>query len=76
MQEPMKALEFEARLNPDHTLTVPAELAAQLPGGAPVRVLLLVPAADEEQEWKRLAAEQFFKGYAEGDAIYDELSGG
>ncbi len=27
----------------------------------------------EEQAWQRLVTEQFFKGYAESDSIYDEL---
>lgn len=26
----------------------------------------------EESDWKHLSAEQFFKGYSEADAIYDE----
>ena len=72
----MKTLEFRARLNPDHTLTVPAELVAQLRPEQPVRVILLVPAVGEDQEWARLTAEQFMKGYADSDAIYDELPAG
>lgn len=28
---------------------------------------------DEDAEWERLTAEEFLKGYAECDAIYDEL---
>jgi hypothetical protein len=27
----------------------------------------------EEQDWQRLVTEQFFKGYAESDSIYDSL---
>jgi hypothetical protein len=78
----MKALEFEATLDKDGVLKIPADVAARMPLGAPVRVLLLVqePADDEadERAWKRFGAEQFLKGYAPEDAIYDrydELSG-
>jgi len=28
--------------------------------------------SSEEIDWKHLSAEQFFKGYSEADAIYDE----
>ena len=28
----------------------------------------------EEQAWQRLVTEQFFKGYAESDSIYDQLA--
>lgn len=78
----MKALEFEAQINPDHTLSVPPIMADQLPPGRPVRVLLLVAESAQEQEeaeeraWKHMAAEQFLKGYDESDAIYDQLPGG
>jgi hypothetical protein len=27
---------------------------------------------DEEADWQRLTVEQFFQGYCEGDAIYDD----
>jgi hypothetical protein len=72
----MKTLEFEAPLNPDQTLTVPPALADQVPLGRTVRVLLLVADSDEEKDWNQLTAAEFFKGYADGDAIYDELPSG
>jgi hypothetical protein len=76
MNEPVKPLEFAARLNDDRTLTVPPEVAAQLPPGRPLRVLLLVDDSEDERDWVRMATEEFLKGYAESDAIYDELHGG
>ena len=72
----MKALEFWAHVNPDHTLAVPPEVAVHIQPEQPVRVILLIPELDEDKEWTCLAAEQFLKGYAESDAIYDELSVG
>ncbi len=33
-------------------------------------------ARGEDQAWAHLTAEQFLKGYAKSDAIYDELSAG
>jgi hypothetical protein len=72
----MKALEFRATPNPEGTLSLPKEVAAQLPVGQPVRILVLVEDADEEQDWSRLTAEQFLAGYAPEDAIYDHLPPG
>lgn len=72
----MKTLEFRASLNPDHTLTVPPEVAAQLHAEQPVQVILLLSESDEDRAWGHLAAEQFLMGYATSDAIYDELSAG
>jgi hypothetical protein len=72
----MKALEFEATPTPEHTLPIPAAVAALIPPGRTVRVLLLVGEdEDEEREWKRLTAGQFAKGYAESDAVYDQFLG-
>jgi hypothetical protein len=72
----MKALEFLTPINPDSTLTVPSEIAAQLPQGLAVRVLLLLPEDNENQEWAKLTAEQFLQGYAASDRLYDSLAAG
>jgi hypothetical protein len=73
----MLAHEFESHIKPDGTLAVPAEIAAQIPQGESIRVIVLVETAEEEDAaWRRLTTEQFFKGYAEEDAVYDDLSAG
>ncbi|MGH7225627.1 MAG: hypothetical protein ACRELF_20610, partial [Gemmataceae bacterium] len=59
----------------DHTLPIPAAVAAELPSGQTVRILVLVPDSSEDADWARLTTEQFLKGYADSDAIYDQLSG-
>ena len=72
----MKAIEFETQVGPDRTLTIPPSVMAAIPIGQPVRVLILIPEADIDQEWERLAAEDFGQGYSETDAVYDQLSTG
>lgn len=71
----MKAMAFETRVNPDHTLPIPSSVAEELPAGQAVRVIVLLPDSSEDADWARLTAEQFLKGYDDSDAIYDELSG-
>lgn len=70
----MKAFEFQASLNANQTLPVPQEVAAQLQSQQAVHVILLVPESPEDAAWQELTTEQFLKGYAESDAIYDQLS--
>jgi hypothetical protein len=70
----MKALEFETRMSPNATLSIPSDVAAQIQPEQQIRVLLLVPEADDASEWSRLTVAQFLKGYDEMDAIYDDLS--
>jgi hypothetical protein len=71
----MKAFEFSAQVTSQETLQIPPEVASQLREGQPVRVLLLVGEAEEDADWARLTAEQFLRGYDDGDAIYDNLPG-
>lgn len=71
----MKALEFKAQVTPDCTLSVPSSVASEVPSGQTVRVLLLIPDSTEDADWERLGVTEFLKGYAESDAIYDQLSG-
>ncbi len=37
-------------------------------------IVLVEEDPTEDEDWNRMAIEQFFKDDAEGDAIYDELS--
>jgi hypothetical protein len=69
----MKALEFRTQITAENTLALPPEISAQLSPDQTVRVLLLVSGVEEKEDWNRLTAEQFLMGYAESDAIYDQL---
>ena len=68
-------MEFQALLNSDGTLAIPASLLSAVPVGQTVRVIVLVPENETDEEWEQLAAEDFGKGYAETDAVYDQLPG-
>jgi len=69
----MKALEFQSRINADATLSVPPEVARQLPSDQPLRVLLLLAEDADAAGWERLAAQELLAGYTESDAIYDQI---
>jgi hypothetical protein len=70
----MKAVTFPSELRPDGTLSVPANAADKIPRGQAIQVLVLLADDPEDQEWEQLAATDFGMGYAESDAIYDQLS--
>jgi hypothetical protein len=69
----VRSLEFEAKLDSGATLKVPDDFAAQIGTDQPVRVILVLPDSTEEQDWRRLATEQFLRSYAAGDSIYDNV---
>ena len=72
----MNVFDFEASLNQENTITVPANVVQQLKPGQVVRVILLAQESEEDQAWKQLAAEEFLKGYEARDSIYDQLPSG
>ena len=72
----MKKFEFQARVNDDETVNIPADIAAQIERNSPVCVVMLIPDQGEDGQWADFTAEQFLQGYADSDAIYDDVSTG
>lgn len=72
----MPTWQFDSFLNPNQTVAVPPDIAAQLPTDQTVHVVLVAGQPSDEVSWDRLAAEQFLEGYAPGDDIYDQIPTG
>ena len=61
---------------PRGRLELPEALTKLSPANQVVRVIILLnePTEREDEEaWTRLTAEQFFAGYSEADAVYEEI---
>ena len=74
----MKAYEFNAKITADGKLEYPEKLLQDLPPNQEVRMIILInenPQMDiaENNEWSRLATEQFFADYSEDDQIYNHI---
>ncbi len=67
----MKAVEFTAVLGPEPVLTIPSEIAAQLPKQGNARVIILTSEDSEEAEWRMGAYEQFVREDPPEDSVYD-----
>ncbi len=69
----MQAVEFMSEVTESGEVPVPRQVAIKLPHAKKVRVILLFSSGEtDDADWSHLAAEQFLKGYAPGDAIYDK----
>lgn len=68
----MKAVEFEGRLAPTEQISVPGEIARQIPAGSNVRVILLWDDS-AEADWRNLARERFAEAYSPEDSVYEKL---
>ena len=67
----MRALEFTTNLSGDSVLSIPKDVADQLPKEGRARVLLLVDDDTEDTQWRRSAYEQFMRDDAPEDSVYD-----
>ncbi|MEI7489312.1 MAG: hypothetical protein WCJ72_18240 [Chryseobacterium sp.] len=70
----MKALEFNTKLK-NNTIQIPEDMktAFKSSRNKNVRVIVLIDEndANDEKEFKNLAAQQFLNGYADSDSVYD-----
>ena len=74
----MRTLEFKARMTNEMTLAVPEHLAAAIPDGEDLHVILLLespgdPDQADSDAWRNLSARNLLEAYAPEDSIYDRL---
>lgn len=67
----MQAIEFTTELSDSATLSIPRELADQLPKTGTARVIVLTEATTDDETWRLGAYEQFLRDDSPEDAIYD-----
>lgn len=71
----MKAVEFTSQIN-NNLIQVPKEFEKEIKSvmNKSIRVILLIDeqVVYEENQIKSMVREEFFKGYAKSDTIYDE----
>ena len=68
----MKAIEFEGALNSSGQITVPPEVARQLPHGESLHIVLQWDMAGDDA-WSTLGRQRFEAAYADEDAVYEQL---
>ncbi len=69
----MNAVEFTTELSGAAVLSIPREIAAQLPKSGKARIIVLTDDATDEAEWRAGAYEQFLRDDSAEDAVYDSL---
>jgi hypothetical protein len=69
----MKIADFRGELAPNGQIAVPPEIAAQVPPGAQIQVVLQWGISQEDAVWSVAGRRQFEAAYADDDAIYETL---
>ena len=67
----MQAIEFTTELSESRTLSIPQDVAAQIPRSGKARVIVLTDDLPDDAGWRLGAYEQFLRDDAPEDAIYD-----
>jgi len=67
----MNAVEFTTELGEQPVVTIPKEVAAQLPKSGQARIIILTAEEPEDAQWRSGAYEQFMRDDAPEDAVYD-----
>ncbi|HEV7404907.1 MAG TPA: hypothetical protein VGO11_18335 [Chthoniobacteraceae bacterium] len=67
----MHAIEFTTELSDSRLLSIPQEVAEQLPKTGRARVIVLTEELTADADWRLGAYQQFLRDDAPEDAIYD-----
>ena len=65
----MQAIEFSAEVR-GNTLTIPADVASQLPASVHARVILLLDGDAEDKSWREASYRQFLRDDVAEDAAF------
>jgi len=67
----MKSVDFRGEITPTGQISVPPEIAAQVPPGEKVAVVLAWGASEEDNAWRAAGRRQFESAYAPDDSVYE-----
>lgn len=69
----MTSADFTSEPAPNGQIFVPPEIAAQVPRGKQIHVVLLWGASADEALWQAAARTRFEAAYAANDSVYESL---
>ena len=67
----MNAVEFTAELSEQPVLSIPSEIAEQLPKAGKARVIVLTGETEDDADWQAAAYEAFLRDDSPEDAVYE-----
>ena len=73
MEFEMKNADFRSELTPNGQITVPPEIAAQVPPGAQIQVVLWWGISEDDAAWREAGRKRFEAAYAADDSVYESL---
>lgn len=69
----MKTADFHGEIKPDGQIAVPREIAAQVPPGEQVEVVLRWGGSGDQAAWREAGRRRFEAAYSSDDSVYEQL---
>jgi len=69
----MMAVEFETTVNNESQISLPADLAGNIPSEEPVRVVVMGDTPFADEVWREAGRRKFEEAYCAADAVYEQL---
>jgi hypothetical protein len=69
----MKTVDFASEITPDCRIKVPPEIAAQVPAGQPIHVVLSWGVGEDDAAWRSEGRSRFAAAHAAEDSVYESL---
>jgi hypothetical protein len=69
----MNAVEFESTISQDGQIALPPEVAAEIPVGEQLRVVVMWESSSLDSEWRTAGRRRFEAAYCPEDAVYEQL---
>ena len=69
----MKTADFKGQLTPNGQIAVPPDIAALVPPGEPIQVILQWGASEDDAAWRAAGRRRFEAAYAADDSVYESL---
>ena len=69
----MKAVGFKSTVTPGGQISVPPEVARQIPSGEQLQVVVLWETPNLDAAWRAAGRQRFEAAYAPEDSVYEQL---
>ena len=73
IEKEMKTADFKRKLKPNGQIAVPPDVAALVPPGEQIQVVLQWGISDDDAAWRAAGRRRFEAAYAPDDSIYESL---
>jgi len=70
----MRAIEFESTLAPNGQISLPPEVASEIPAREQIRIVVMWNSGADDNAWRTAGQQRFQAAYSPEDAVYERLA--